>query len=92
MSENEKLVLELSKKSACGALHVSISGLETQHYLLARAVGDLSISSKVQLEGPEVIQMKKALVELQAQLGDIKRLQEKMLTTLNGLKHPATST
>lgn len=92
MNENEKLVLELSKKSACGAMQVTISGLETYNYLVARASGDLSLAHKMKLEGPEVDKMKKAQSELQAHSVDIKKLQEKLLATLNGLKLPATST
>lgn len=92
MSENEKLVLELSKKSACGAVQVAISGLETHNYLLARAAGDLALVNKFKVDGPESERMRKAQSELQSHSNDIKKLQEKLLATLNGLRPPATST
>lgn len=92
MSENEKIVMELSRKSARSAVKMAISSLETPNYLVARATGDLSLVHTLKLGGPEADQMKKSLGELQTHMANIKKLQESLLDTLNGLKLLATST
>jgi hypothetical protein len=92
MHENQRLAVELSRKSACGAIQVSISGLETHNYLLARAASDLAIADKLQVSGVEAEQLKLAHPKILSCLNEVKRLQESLLETLNGLKRPATST
>lgn len=86
MNENEKLVVDLANKSARGAMQVALSGLETHHYLIARALGDLALVPRMKLGSPEAEKATKAQSELQAYSVDVKRLQERLLTTLNSLR------
>jgi hypothetical protein len=98
MNENEKLLLDLSVKSAAQGIKAAVNTLETVGYLLARAQGDLVIRKKMDsdLGVPRLpktsgdgygdyLFMDNASSLVAEKLTAIRKLQEELLTIRNNL-------
>ncbi len=89
MTENEKLLLDLSVKSAAQGIKAAINTLETAHYLLARSRGDLVLRKQIDPENTKLSDhyayMDRSNTALVEQIEKIKKLQGDLLTIRNGL-------
>jgi|LakMenE01Jun11ns_1017448.scaffolds.fasta_scaffold9632004_2 hypothetical protein len=89
MTENEKLLLDLSVKSAAQGIKAAVNTLETVHYLLARARGDLVLRKQIDPENTKLsgqyVFMDSSNTNLAEQIEKIKKLQGDLLTIRNGL-------
>jgi hypothetical protein len=89
MTENEKLLLDLSVKSAAQGIKVAVNTLDTIHYLLVRARGDLSLRNQIDPNNTKLtdkwVFMDSSNTNLAEQVEKIKKLQGDLLTIRNGL-------
>jgi hypothetical protein len=88
MNENEKLVLDLSVKSAAQGIKAAVNTLETVGYLLARVQGDLIIRKKMDSDGKsygDYAFMDNTASLVAEKLTAIRKLQEDLLTIRNNL-------
>jgi len=86
MQENEKLLLDLSLKSASQGIKAAINTLETVGYLLARTHGDLIIRQKMDPEHKSMtdyIFMDASAANAMAQIEKVKQLQGDLLALRN---------
>jgi hypothetical protein len=88
MTENEKLLLDLSVKSAAQGIKVAVNTLDTIHYLLVRARGDLSLRNQIDPNNTKLtdkwVFMDSSNAALSEQIEKIKKLQSDLLTVRNG--------
>lgn len=89
MTENEKLLLDLSVKSAVQGIKAAINTLETVHYLLARARGDTILRKQIDPDNTKLSSkyefMDSSNAALAEQVEKIKKLQSDLLTIRNSL-------
>lgn len=88
MNENEKLLLDLSLKSAAQGIKAAINTLETVGYLMARVQGDLIIRKKMDPDNKKssgYISMDDQAAQAADQIAKIKKLQAELLTLRNNL-------
>jgi hypothetical protein len=88
MNENEKLLLDLSLKSAAQGIKAAINTLETVGYLMARVQGDLIIRKKMDPDNTKsggYISMDDQATQAADQIAKIKKLQAELLTLRNNL-------
>jgi hypothetical protein len=89
MTENEKLLLDLSVKSAAQGIKAAINTLETVHYLLARARGDTILRKQIDPDNTKHSSkyefMDSSNAALAEQVEKIKKLQSDLLTIRNSL-------
>ena len=89
MTENEKLLLDLSVKSAAQGIKAAINTLETVHYLLVRARGDTILRKQVDPDNTKLSGqyefMDSSNEALAEQVETIKKLQGDLLTIRNSL-------
>lgn len=88
MTENENLLLDISVKSAAQGIKAAVNTLETVHYLLARARGDLILRKQIDPNNTKLTDkyafMDSSNVALAEQIEKIKKLQSDLLTVRNG--------
>ena len=89
VTENEKLLLDLSTKSAAQGIKAAVNTLETVHYLLARAEGDTILRKQIDPDNTKLSGnyafMDILNTSLLDQIEKVKKLQSDLLTLRNGL-------